>query len=134
MKSIGGDLSGFAIKLMFTDAHLKVQNKIELFGEMFLRRLNLLKHVCGTVINIALAAEVPLLELEPVFTPYLPKNIREEVEILTMARPGKQLISQETSIEQNPLVQNPEQEQERMAEDTQAGMALMTQELTGTFN
>lgn len=134
MKAMGGDMSGFAIKLMFTDAHLKAENKIELFGEMYQRRLNLIQHVCGTVINVALASEVPMLVVEPVFTPYLPKNTREEVEILAAARPGKALISAETAAEQNPLVENAQDEVRRMAAETNAEMDLVTREFTGTFN
>lgn len=134
MQSMGGDMSGFAIKLMFTDAHLKAENKIELFGEMFQRRLNLIQHVCGTVINVALAPEVPFLVVEPVFAPYLPRNTREEVEILTMTRPGKALISQQTAAEQNPLVDNPKVEVERMSADANADMESLTREINGTFN
>ena len=134
MKSMGGDMSGFAIKLMFTDAHLKVENKIELFGEMFQRRINLIQHVCGKVINVRLEPQVDLLWIEPVFTPYLPKNVREEVEILSVARASKPLISQRTAIENNPLVAEPDQEEERMGEDTEADTAAMTRELSGTFN
>lgn len=134
MKSMGGDMSGFAIKLMFTDAHLKAENKIELFGEMYQRRLNLIQHVCGTVINVALAAEVPMLVIEPVFTPYLPKNTREEVEILAAARPGKALISQVTAAEQNPLVENAEVEITRMNSESNAEIDMLTREINGNFN
>jgi SPP1 family phage portal protein len=134
MKSIGSSLSGFAIKLMFTDAHLKVENKLEVFGEMMQRRFNLIKHVCGTVINVALAAEVNNLWIEPVFTPYLPKNVKEEIETLAIARGNKPLISQETAAENNPLVAEVATELERMKADADADMAMMTQELTGQFN
>jgi hypothetical protein len=134
MKSMGGDMSGFAIKLMFTDAHLKAENKIELFGEMFQRRFNLIKHICGNVINVRLQGVVDILWIEPVFTPYLPKNVKEEIEILSAARASKPLISQLTAIENNPLVGNYDREVDRMAEDVEADAAAITRELTGTFN
>ena len=133
MKSVGSALSGFAIKLMFTDAHLKTENKIELFGEMFLRRLNLLKHILGNLINIKLKAEVESLFLEPVFTPYLPKNTKEDIEILSMARMGKPLLSNETALENNPLVSEVSEELERMKADIDAETELQQRELTGTF-
>jgi SPP1 family phage portal protein len=134
MKQIGGGLSGFAIKLMFTDAHLKVANKIELFGEMFQRRFNLLKHVCGTVLNVALAPVVDILWIEPQFTPFLPKNTMEEIQTLAMARANKPLLSNETALENNPLVTEVETEMERMKADANDELALTTAELTGNFN
>lgn len=133
MKSLGGDMSGFAIKLLFTDAHMKAANDIELFGEMFTRRYNLIKHVCGTVINVALSGEVDFLELEPEFHPFLPQNVKEEIEILSTARAGKPLISQKTAIEKNPLAVGVDEEIARMGEDTEADVQLSTRELTGTF-
>lgn len=133
MKSIGSDMSGFAIKLLFTDAHMKAANDIELFGEMFTRRLNLIKHICGNVINVALSGEVDFLELEPEFHPFLPQNIKEEIEILSTARAGKPLISQKTAIEKNPLAVGVEEEITRMGEDTEADAQLSTRELTGSF-
>jgi len=101
---------------------------------MYQRRLNLIQHVCGTVINVALAAEVPMLVIEPVFTPYLPKNTREEVEILAAARPGKALISQVTAAEQNPLVENAEVEITRMNSESNAEIDMLTREINGNFN
>jgi SPP1 family phage portal protein len=133
MKSLGGDMSGFAIKLLFTDAHMKAANDIELYGEMFTRRLNLIKHVCGTVINVALASEVDFLELVPEFHPFLPQNVKEEIEILSTARAGKPLISQKTAIEKNPLAVSVDEEIARMGEDAEADAQLSTRELTGAF-
>jgi SPP1 family phage portal protein len=133
MKQVGSNLSGFAIELMFTDAHLKVENKIELFGEMFQRRLNLLKHILGTVVNVSLANEVDNLELEPVFTPYLPKNRKEMVDILVSARGNKPIMSNETAVENNPLVGSVEEELNRMKADQDAELELQTREMTGTF-
>lgn len=134
MQAIGGDMSGFAIKLMFSDAHMKAENKIELFGEMYQRRLNLIQHVCGTLINVALEKEVPMMVAEPVFTPYLPRNTREDMEILSIARPGKALLSSQTAAEQNPLVESAPVEMERMQADADAEAEQMTRELTGSFN
>jgi SPP1 family phage portal protein len=134
MKAIGSNLSGFAIQLMFTDAHLKTTNKIELFGEMFQRRLNLIKHICGTIINSSLSNVVDTLQLEPIFSPYLPRNKKEEIETLSIARGNKELISKQTALENNPMVGNIEEEMQRMEQDTAKETELQQQELTGTFN
>lgn len=134
MKAIGSNLSGFAIQLMFTDAHLKTTNKIELFGEMFQRRLNLIKHICGTIINSSLSKVVDTLQLEPIFSPYLPRNKKEEIETLSIARGNKELISKQTALENNPMVGNIEEEMQRMEQDMAKETELQQQELTGTFN
>lgn len=134
MKSIGGDMSGFAIKLLFTDAHIKAENDIALFGEIYQRRLNFLKHALGTVVNTALADEVDNVEIEPEFVPYLPKNVKEVIEYLATARGNKPLISSETAMENNPLVDDPARETERMKADEEAELEQQQKELTGTFN
>lgn len=127
-----GDVSGTALKLKFMDAHLKAENKIELFGEMFLRRINLLKHVLGTVVDTSLSAQVPLLDIEPVFTPYLPKNQKEETETLSLAT-GKPIMSVKTALEHNSLVGDVEEELKRLDEETKAEVAASQNSLNGTF-
>jgi SPP1 family phage portal protein len=134
MKAMGSNLSGFAIKLMFTDAHMKAENKIELFGEMFQRRYNLLKHVLGSLVNISLAPEVFNLEIEPVFTPYLPRNEKEDIEVLSIARGNRELMSRKTALENNPLVASVDREIERMDADRETEISTSRQELIGTFN
>lgn len=127
-----GDVSGVALKLKFLDAHMKAENKIELFGEMFLRRINLLKHVLGTVVDTSLSAQVPLLEMEPVFTPYLPKNLKEETDILTTAT-GKPIMSVKTALEHNSLVGDVDEELKRMDEEAKAEIAASKNVINGTF-
>ena len=134
MKTLGSNLSGFAIKLMFTDAHMKAENKIELFGEMFQRRYNLLKHICGNVINVSLAKDVEFTDIDPVFTPYLPRNEREDIEVLSIARGNRELMSRETALENNPMVPSVERELERMDADRESDMIQSRNDLTGTFN
>lgn len=128
-----GDVSGVALKLKFLDAHLKTENKIELFGEMFLRRINLLKSVLGTVVDASLAPQVPLLEMEPIFTPYLPKNQKEETEILTTAT-GKPIMSIKTALEHNSLVGDVDEELRRMDEEAKAEAVASQNIIGGTLN
>jgi len=132
MKSMG-DVSGIALKLKFMDAHLKVENKLELFGEMFQRRLNLLKNVLGMVVDTSLSQQVLTLEMEPIFTPYLPKNVKEEVDILATAT-GKPIMSVKTAIENNPLVGDADEEISRMDEEAKAELTASRNALSGTLN
>lgn len=133
MQAIGGEMSGFAIKLLFADAHMKAENDIELFGEMYQRRLNLLKFILGSVLKPDLDAAVDTLQVEPEFTPYLPKNVKETVDILAVARGNKALISRETALENNPLVGDIETELQRMQADADAEAEQMQKELTGSY-
>jgi len=133
MKSLG-DISGIALKLMFMDAHLKCENHIELFGEMFQRRLNLLKAAIATVIDASLEKEMPLTDVQPVFTPYMPRNVKEEIEILTTATATKAVMSVQTAIENNPLVGSVEDELSRMEEEAAADTQRMQNSILGTSN
>jgi SPP1 family phage portal protein len=116
MKGLG-NLSGVALKLMFMDAHMKVENKIEILGEMFQRRLNLLKAMCGKVADSSLEEAVKTLTVEPVFTPYLPRNEKEELETLNIGAGGKAVMSQKTAVKNNPYVQDSEAEMEQIKEE-----------------
>jgi SPP1 family phage portal protein len=109
MKSIGGTApSGFALKMLFLGAHLKASEKEEIFGESIQRRINFLIAAIIKVTNIKLA-KGSSLEVTPKFEYYLPKNDSEKIDNLTSALQGG-IISKETAIRQNPLVEDPESE------------------------
>lgn len=112
MKDLGS-ISGVALKLLFLDAHMAVKNKEEDFGIGLQRRINILKAAIGTVLNVSLKNASETVQIKPVITPYLPANETEMIENLVLAY-GNNLMSQETAVEQNPLVNDPETEAERM--------------------
>lgn len=132
MKSLG-NLSGVALKLLFMDAHLKVENHLELFGEMFQRRLNLIKTIMGTIVDISLVNDVELLEVEPIFTPYMPRNVKEDIEVLTQAT-NKSVLSVQTALEYNPLANDPETELALMEEEAKNDLENRQRELGASFN
>ena len=121
-----GPVSGVAMKMMFLDAHMSVSRKEETFGIGLQRRLNILKAAIGTVIDISLAAEAKSLQLKPIITPYLPLNVTEMVENLSVST-SSGIMSKETAVEQNPLVEDSETEMERLRTDA-------TNDLAGTEN
>ena len=120
MKGLG-QLSGIALKLMFLDAHLKARKKEATFGEGIQRRLNLLMSMIGNVIDTGLSKAVLSLELEPVFTPYLPVNEKEDIDTLTTAVTGG-VLSKTTAVALNPLVSDPEAELELISADSQENL------------
>lgn len=119
MKTLGNNTSGAAIRLMFTDPHLKAETKEELFGEMFTRRFNVVKSGYAMSVEATPQRIADGLRVSPVFTPYIPKNEMETLQLINLATQGKETMSQENGVRLNPLVSNPEetlkqlQEQER---------------------
>ena len=98
MKSMGGDLSGFAITLLFLDAHMACRLKEETFGIGIQRRVNLIKAFIGNVMNTSLSESAQTVRLKPVFTPYMPKNIKELIEMVDTAVTAK-VMSRKTGTE-----------------------------------
>lgn len=113
MKAImGGAPSGYAIELLFLSAHLKASMKEEIFGESVQRRINFLIAAIIRIIDINLKAGSSL-DVRPKFEYFLPKNIAEKIRILNNAVAGG-IMSIQTAIEQNPLVEDAATEEERI--------------------
>lgn len=128
-----GDLPGITLKTMLIDPHMKVENKIELFGEMFERRCNLVKTIIGKLIDITLSGDVNTLEITPVIIPYMPRNVKEEVEILSTATSGKAVLSRQTALEHFSLVSDPEKEMELLELELEEELASRRKEFSGTL-
>lgn len=116
MKQIGNNTSGAALQLMFTDPHMKAQVKIEMYGEAFTRRYNIVKSVIATLNSISENAAAELY-VRPVFTPYVPKNDMETLQMLTQCTTDP-IMSQATAVAQNPLVSNPQDEMDALESET----------------
>lgn len=108
-----GNLSGIAIKLMFMDAQMKATEHEELFGECYMRRLNVIKAILKQT-NKKIAKDLDKLDLSVKFSDMLPKNLSELIESLSMARGGEPIMSRESAVKQNPLIEDIEEELELM--------------------
>ena len=99
------NISGIALKLLFLDAFLKAQNKLETFEEAMTRRLSILKAYCG---KFFAANESAILDtdIEAVITPFVPENVKELVDMLSSATGGKQILSQATAVSMTGLVED----------------------------
>lgn len=124
MKTLGNNTSGVSIRLMFTDPHMKANMKIEQFGEMMTRRYNLVQSGYVTTVATVAQSVVDSIEVEPVFSPFLPKNEVEELNMITTATGGKATLSVEEGVKLNPLVNNPEQVLEQIQKETQAAAVM----------
>ena len=128
MKQLGGNTSGVAIRLMFTDPHMKASVKIEQFGEMFTRRCNIIKNGIATSLKAIPEEDVDSLVMTPKFTPYSPKNEKEMIEMINMSTGGKATMSQQEGVRKNPIVSNADsvmtEMKQEQKEETAAQMAL----------
>jgi SPP1 family phage portal protein len=128
MKELGGDLSGFAITLLFLDAHMACRIKEETFGIGIQRRVNLIKSFIGNVMNTALSESAQTVRLKPVFTPYMPKNIKELIDMIDVAVTAK-VMSRKTGtekLENAGFIPDAEAEAIRLQDEAMASIAEPT--------
>lgn len=114
-------ISGEALKMLFMDAHLKVQDKREIFDEYLQRRLSILKAFVGKF-NNKLAVDSENLQILPEITPYIIRSTKEDVEVLTLANGNKPLISHEESVRRAALTEKPEEDYKRIQEEQKEQM------------
>lgn len=120
MKTLGGNTSGVAIQLMFTDPHMKANIKIEIFGELHTRRYNVVLNGLETSMNIILPSTVERMRVKPVYHIFLPKNDLETIQMLSLSNGGKPSMSQESSVRKNPMVDEPESDIKDLKQAAQA--------------
>jgi SPP1 family phage portal protein len=124
-----GAISGIALKLLFMDAHLKVQDKKEIFDDYFQRRVNVIKAYIGKF-NTALEKECDVLEIEPEITPYMLTNEIDEINKWLAANGNKPLVSQKQSVKSANLSQDPEADFEQIRAEEAANGYVDTFEPT----
>ena len=117
-----GQMSGFAAEMLFSDSHMAVRMEEESFGLGLQRRLNIIKAAIGALIDTSLANECKTVQLKPQITPYLPMNVTELIENLSVSVTGG-IMSRETAVETNPLVEDSEEEMKRMQSDATSELA-----------
>lgn len=112
-----GTFSGFALEMLFMDAHMKASDKEETFGESIQRRINYITAMLGVLSSKAKAVK---LDVKPKFEYFLPKNKLEIIQMINQSMGGeKPTLSQKTAIRLNPIVENPEKEQEQLETEQQ---------------
>jgi SPP1 family phage portal protein len=117
LKNLGGVVSGTALENMYLDARMKAKTKEEIFGEMFVRRCNVIKAGICNVLNVKLKSEENNLEVDVEFTPFVPKNLQEEVATISTAKTGG-FLSQETAVRRLAMVEDIDEELKRLKEET----------------
>ena len=100
-------ISGIALKLLFMDAHLKVQDKREIFDDYLQRRVNVILAYIGKM-NTALETDCDTIAIEPEIVPYMLTSEIDELNYWLTANGNKPVISQEESVEKAGLSNNVE--------------------------
>lgn len=114
MKSLG-TYSGVALKMLFLAAHLKAADKERTVGKSIQRRINFIIAALSVINNdLAKAAS---MDVAPHFEYYLPKDDQGIVDMLVSATGGKSIMTVETAVRKNPLVDNADQEIEKLREE-----------------
>lgn len=93
-----GAISGVALKLLFMDAHLKVQDKKEIFDDYLQRRVNVILAYIGQM-NTAWEKDCETVVVEPELVPYMITNELDDLNYWLTANGNKPVISQEESVE-----------------------------------
>ena len=124
VKGIGA-ISGVALKLLFMDAHLKVQDKMEIFDDYLQRRLSIVQGFLGVMNtkDAGFKAACESLTIEPEITPYTIEDEREKVEVISMAVSAG-LASKKTGVNQLAWVEDTEAEYELIQEEATASSYL----------
>ncbi len=104
-----GNISGVALKLLFMDAHLKVEDKLEIFDDYLERRVNILKSFIS-YLDISLEEAAQRLEVDVNVIPYMMEDEIAEIQKWVEASGGKPVMSQKAAMQKANLVENPEED------------------------
>ena len=110
-----GAMSGVALKLLFMDAHLKVQDKCEIFDDYLQRRVNVILEYIAQM-NTSLADACETIMIEPEIIPYMITSDIDDLNYWMTANGNKPVVSQEESIIGAGISKNPEKTMKKLEE------------------
>lgn len=112
-----GAISGVALKLLFMDAHLKVQDKREIFDDYLQRRVNIILAYIAQM-NTAWGKDCDNIIVEPEIVPYMLTNELDDLNYWLTANGNKPVISQEESVEKAGISKNVELTMKKIKDQT----------------
>lgn len=112
-----GNIATETLKLLFIDAHLKVQKHREVLDSYLQRRINIIVTWLSQL-NSEFKSLDDTFEIVPEIQPFTLSSQKEWIDLLSSATGGKALISQETAIGQSGLVDDPTVEYEKISAET----------------
>lgn len=108
VKGIGA-ISGIALQLLFMDAHLKVQDKMEVFDDYLTRRANILLAYLGAA-NVKAKTAARRLIVSPRITPYIIEDEQAKINMLQSANGQKPVASQKATVRRLGWAEDPDAE------------------------
>ena len=114
-----GSISGVALKLLFMDAHLKVQDKCEIFDEYLQRRCNIVLAYQGEADTKNKEAAAAVI-VQPKITPYIIEDELAKINILQAANGGKQIASQANTVRRLGWADDPDAELDEIIKEEEA--------------
>lgn len=113
-----GNVSGVAMQLMFMDAFMAREEKMEIFDPALRRCISVVLSGMQNITNIKYKSDVSLEGITVDFTGILPNDISAFIDSLVTASGGKPIMSQETASTLNPLTKDAEEEYKRIRTET----------------
>ena len=110
----GLNTSGVALKLLFMDAHLKVQDKSEIFIEHLQRRINVVLAMLASIAPADMAARLNDVIIEPEIVPYMIEDEASKINAIMAATGQKAIMSRKTGVEALNYVNDTNAELERI--------------------
>jgi len=115
VKGLGSSVSGKALKMMFLDAHLKVEDHMEVLGEYLDRRISVIDAYVKSFDNTKFGKVN--LSIESKVTPYMIDDESEKISTLMIATGNKAILSQKTAIGMTGLVADANAEYEQILKE-----------------
>lgn len=121
-----GSVSGIALKLLFMDAHLKVQTKSEVFDEYMQRRMSVVQAFLKmmNVKDNAFVEACDTLQIEPELHPYMIDDETVAITNLMAATGQKQICSRKNAIRRLGWTDDVEAEMQAIEEDESVNVQM----------
>lgn len=113
-----GNLGVGAQKMLFLDAHLKVMDKLLIFGPYLQRRINIIKTYIG-MFNTTMQEAADRVIIKPDVTPYIMGDDKETADILSIGV-GSGFVSKKTAVEKFGWAQDVDSEYQQIQEEERA--------------
>lgn len=121
LKSIS-NVSYKTLRVMLMLAYIKADKTKEVHDEMLDRTSSLVLSIIGNVLDVSLKAECDKAVIKHQFQEPFAEDLQEAVDRIVKAHDAG-IMSDETAIEQNPLVEDHDQEKQRVAQEKEARSA-----------
>ena len=112
--------SGVSWEYMFMFPMLKAKDKQDYFGAMISREINLVKAIVGVLYpEVVSNGQLDELKVGYQFSTPMPNNVMDTLEAIQKST-DMGAMSQETAVNQNPLIKDPKTELERLRNESAA--------------